>query len=511
MTTEIQKWFKAQSITISSDYLRKRLESHPDYPSLIAVQDTLEELGISAYACQGTKQELQQEKKPFLAHFTYGGGDIRFFRTLSEAEQKAKEFDKYWSGHVMFLNKPEIYGNADHDKLHKQEKLNRFYAWLAFVLAIGSIIGLTITQNNIPVLLLEINNTIGLGFGWLIAQKEFGISNTVTDKICSIAKHSRCEAVILSKGAKLFNWLTWGDVGIVYFSASLLFLLYSLLTYQPVNLYYAVSLCGLVFPFYSVYYQWRVVKQWCMLCLGVLTILISSGIISLINIDLRAAPGSHLAQLLIFACTGLFVLAVWLVAKAAIQKMLKSTLYEIQALRTKRSPQILNALLEKQEFVKANLPWENEAIVFGNNSAPYKIVMACNPYCGPCAKAHYVIEKIYEKYPNMVEIAIRFALDNFDDNDIRIKAANSIIQAALNNPFEAVKGWYMSTNLDVYKKIYKTLDASLTVELRKQIAWGKDTGITGTPTFFVNGRVLPELFSWVDFTNILDYELKNTN
>jgi protein-disulfide isomerase len=81
----------------------------------------------------------------------------------------------------------------------------------------------------------------------------------------------------------------------------------------------------------------------------------------------------------------------------------------------------------------------------------------------------------------------------------------------LNNPFEAVKGWYMSTNLDVYKKIYKTLDASLTVELRKQIAWGKDTGITGTPTFFVNGRVLPELFSWVDFTNILDYELKNTN
>lgn len=97
MTTEILKWLKAQSISVSSEYLRKRLESHPDYPSLIAIQDTLEELGISSYACHGTKEELQQENKPFLAHFNYGGGDIRFFKNLERALQKIKEFDKYWS------------------------------------------------------------------------------------------------------------------------------------------------------------------------------------------------------------------------------------------------------------------------------------------------------------------------------------------------------------------------------------------------------------------------------
>jgi uncharacterized membrane protein len=68
---------------------------------------------------------------------------------------------------------------------------------------------------------------IGVYFSLLIAQKELGIQNSVSDKICSLAKHSRCESVLFSKGAKLFNWLTWGDVGMVYFRVHYSFYLFA--------------------------------------------------------------------------------------------------------------------------------------------------------------------------------------------------------------------------------------------------------------------------------------------
>jgi uncharacterized membrane protein/thiol-disulfide isomerase/thioredoxin len=312
----------------------------------------------------------------------------------------------------------------------------------AIMLVLASIIGLAIYQGNTPVLLLAITNTIGLCFAGLIAQKEFGISNSVTEKICSMAKHSRCEAVILSKGAKLFNWLTWGDVGIIYFSTSLLFLLYSLLTWQPVSLYYLISLAGLIFPFYSVYYQWRVVKQWCMLCLGVLAVLMMGGIVSLFYWDLNTAFSPSATALFPFSGIGMFMLAIWQLAKSAIQKLQRTVLYQIQAIRTKRNPQILNALLENEKIQIEDLPEAGEAVVFGNSNAPYKMVIACNPYCGPCAKAHKAVEELIEKYPHSLQVAIRFAIDSTDESDPKVSMVKDIIKAAKQQPYKAVRDWY---------------------------------------------------------------------
>jgi hypothetical protein len=96
MYKEVMRLLQYQSVIVSENYFRLRLESHPDYPSILSIKNTLEEQHKTAYACQGTKEELKNENKPFLAHFTYGGSDILFFKNLSEAEQEVKEFDKYW-------------------------------------------------------------------------------------------------------------------------------------------------------------------------------------------------------------------------------------------------------------------------------------------------------------------------------------------------------------------------------------------------------------------------------
>jgi hypothetical protein len=65
---------------------------------------------------------------------------------------------------------------------------------------------------------------------------------------------------------------------------------------------------------------------------------------------------------------------------------------EIKASRLRRNPKLFNALLDKQEFNKNNLPNVDEAIRFGNPAALLQLVIACNPFCSPCAKAHHAIE-----------------------------------------------------------------------------------------------------------------------
>lgn len=509
MHKEVLQWLKGQSVVIAESFLRVRMESHPDYPSLLAIQDTLEELGINAYACSGTKEELRAEAKPFLAHLNAGGGYLVYCTDVADAEKKIKDFDKLWSGHVLFMDKPSRYGNTEHDKRYKNELLNQYYGWFAMALVLFTILGLAIYQGNIPVLLLAVTNTIGLGLGWLIAQKEFGISNSVSDKICSMARHSRCEAVILSKGAKLFNWLTWGDVGIIYFSTSLLFLLYALLTYEPVSLYYLISLAGLIFPFYSVYYQWRVVKQWCMLCLGVLAVLMMGGIISLLYWNMNTAFATYTTMMLPFSGITMFMLALWQLVKYAIQKLQRTFIHEIQALRTKRNPQIVNALLEKEKMEVEDLPEGDDAVVFGKSNAPYKMVIACNPYCRPCAKAHKAVEELYEKYPDSLQVAVRFAIDSTDEKDPKVKMVSDIIKAAKKNPFEAVRDWYRLFNRETFLQLHPVNGEYVNTELEKQVVWTKQAGITATPTFYIGGRPLPALVSWTDYLEALEYELKN--
>jgi protein-disulfide isomerase/uncharacterized membrane protein len=330
-----------------------------------------------------------------------------------------------------------------------------------------------------------------------------------------MAKHSRCESVLFSKGAKLFNWLTWGDMGIVYFISSLLYLLVCQLTIagyeaNPVTLYYYISLAGMFFLLYSLYYQWKVVKQWCMLCIAVLVILGINAVTSFAELSGSSLHNSSVRVGEIFLLAGIifFILAIWQLLKSLYQKSLTSLSNEIKATRLKRNPEIFNALLQQQTANLINLPEEDEAIRFGNPTAPYQLVIACNPYCGPCAKSHQAIEHLYEKYPEQFSVAVRFALQKNDDSDNRVVTVKEIMKVAKTKPLESVKDWYHLLNLEKFKALHHTNGEFVDVAVEKHIIWSKGADIKATPTFFVNGRKLPDLYSWMDFTKQLEFEMK---
>ncbi len=512
MYREVIKWLKMQSIPVSKNYLRLRMRSHPDYPSLIAVADTLSELNIECTAYQTSQQELMKTGKPMLVHLNVGKGQIFSFRNLPAAQRKVKDFDKHWSGVVMLIDRWEKYGNQEHDREYKQELQTRFFSTAAIIGLLSFFTGIALWKNNVAGLLLLLFNMAGLYFSWLIVQKESGITNSVSHKICSMAKHSSCESVLFSKGAKLFTWLTWGDVGIIYFTTSLLYLFFVVNggNLSGLQFYYTISFAALLFPFYSIYFQWKIIKQWCMLCIGVVAMLLLNSLVPVIFWNSPLLVNRSMAnEGVIFFLLAVFIFFGWQLLKALYRKSHLSIVSEINATSLKRNPNIFNSLLLKQKSDFIHLPQADEAIRFGNTEAPYQLVIACNPYCRPCAKTHQAIEQLYEKYPGQISVAIRFVLQKNDDSDSRVLTVKEILKVARAKPFESVKDWYNLLNLEKFKALHHTNGEQVDAAIDKHIAWSRTAEIVATPTIFVNGRRLPELYSGLEFTDALEFEIRH--
>jgi hypothetical protein len=58
LSTVIYNWLKELKIPVSKTYIRQQLLSHPDYPSLLSITDTLTELRIENIAVQIQKNQL---------------------------------------------------------------------------------------------------------------------------------------------------------------------------------------------------------------------------------------------------------------------------------------------------------------------------------------------------------------------------------------------------------------------------------------------------------------------
>lgn len=511
MINEIEKWLKVNSINISKTYLRKRIESHPDYPSLLAVQDTLVELGINNTTYNCSIDDLKNHNSNFIAHLNKDAGKIVFCKNIGDAVKVIKDFDKYWSGNVMILAPTNIYGNIEHTVIKKTEKLTKSFYILSSVLLLLCLSLSILSFKSVPILLLAISNSVGIYICWLISQKEFGIKNVLTDKICAMSKKNKCEAVLFSKGAKLFNWLSWADVGFCYFISSIIFI--TLLHFgsshwtTSIQLYFIISLVALLFPIYSLYYQLIVVKQICMLCIGILLVIFINSIISILYLDLLKVTNVSIDVFIFFIFLQVFTISLWQTFKSLYQKGMSNLEYEISILRFKRDPAIFKAMLSKNQFNEENLPSKNDLLFYGAENATHKLVIACNPFCTPCAKAHHSLESIFLRTPKSVSITIRFALLTNDDADIKVRAAKEILKAATISPHDSVNKWYSALNIDVFKAHFNAKDVDIENYINRHINWSKKVNIIKTPTIFLNGRQIPELYSWTDFANLIDYDL----
>lgn len=170
----------------------------------------------------------------------------------------------------------------------------------------------------------------------------------------------------------------------------------------------------------------------------------------------------------------------------------------------------------KMELSKGNEPRK------GKDGAPIIIVEFTDFQCPFCSRAQATLDKIFTDYPDKVQLIFKDLPLDFHkqakDAHLAAQCANEqgkfweyhdILFKNQNQLFpDKLKEYATQLNLDMDKfnkcfeerKYEKYIDDNLTQ--------AQNLGITGTPTFFVNGRIIKGAQPYENFKQIIDEELQ---
>lgn len=302
-TAVIVHLLKKLNLPVTVSTIRKTIEEHPDYPSILSISDSLKKWKIDNVALEIDAHKLDELPTPFIAHTKKAGGffqlvtsvngAVEFINTKGKKEQQTKEaFLKEWSGVVLLAEGSEISGEKDHAQKKRKELLQNaripFIILACFLLCAGFFFS-TFQPFNFSTFLLTlllILKLTGCIITGLLLWFEIDKSNPVLKQFCTAGKNTNCSAVLSSKSSKLFNFISWSEIGFFYFAGSFIFLL-SIVNSQlsttsllsSVNSHLStlawLNLLALPYTIFSIFYQWRIAKHWCPLCLAVQVLLIA--------------------------------------------------------------------------------------------------------------------------------------------------------------------------------------------------------------------------------------------
>ncbi|MBB5637188.1 putative membrane protein [Pedobacter cryoconitis] len=498
---------------ISKTTLKKEIEEHPDYPSLLSISDVLTNHGIENTALKIAADQLADTSDPFIIQL-YGKEEIAFFTVVKEIKNnKVNYFDPekhHWilsdkddffkrtTGIILLVGRGDEIYEKDYNKKIKAEKRKKRIQYAGifcipfFLIVFG--IFYYIQEGNMIIfpfcyLLLTI---LGCGLGTLLVWYEIDSHNPSLNQICTAGKKINC-GIILQSGASKIAGLSWSIIGLGYFTGLLLFLIFE----GPDNkkILFMLSWLGvLTIPYliFSIYYQWIIAKQWCILCLSVLGILALQTTISALAgwygiTNLNSITAGRIIQILIAFLSPLIIINV-LVTALQSAKQSRENYTNLQKLKS--NPHVFNTLLKNQKEI-AESP-EHLGIFLGNPNAKYKIIKVCNPYCGPCADAHKEIEELIGINEDF-QLQILFTVTN-EKNDIKAPPVKHFL--ALTDKYDketlkqALDDWYLADtkNYEAFAlkyPVYEELEQQ-DKKIQKMKNWCDKVKIEFTPTFFIS-------------------------
>lgn len=512
----LQAWLRRLNIPVSKALISRQLKGHPDYPSLLSITDTLEYLDIENAAVQVEKNLLHEVTTPFLAHLKTNGGEFVMAENRDTLEKTYPGFFDSWSGVVVMAEKKPDWQHKENDALLKKEKEIRFKKNAALVAVLVVALAAILFSPGWMVACLILVALAGVFVSWLIVSKDLGIENSIADQVCG--REANCDAVINSAGVKLPWGITWGDIGLTWFGSLLLILIISSFTQSSSGIMALLSLfsvAAIPFTFFSLYYQWRVAKKWCRLCLITVGLLYLQFAVLLPSLGTDGFAYINSKETLILLAIGLFVSIGWFSFKSIFNEKNDWEETALKGMRFNRNEAVFAALLQNARSVDTT-PWKND-LQLGNHKAPVQIMVACSPYCGPCAKAHERLHALVEQYSDSVGLTIRFAFTAHNKEDKRTEAVQHMLQhieeVCTSKPGKeksiysrkVLHEWFTQMNYEKFATRFpNTKTINVNSILLQHEEWGRHSDIRFTPTIFINGREMPTGYSAADIAGLMN-------
>lgn len=521
-TSVVRNLLAKLEIRYTFDYLEDSIVSHPEHPSLLAVSDTLTKYRIENLPVKVDGQKLQELPLPCIIQLSDKGGMFHVLTRYSEKESiylndkgkqvtiPTKEFLTRWTGVCLLAETTADSSEPGITEKLAERKAMTIFKWVAalFLLlwAVFSFFNSQFTPEINPLFAgaYTLLKVLGLAVGTMLLWYEVDKYNPTLQSFCSGGKKIDCDSVLNSKYAKIRNGnLSLGLIGFSYFFGTLAFLLISSFQNASLAPLAYLSFAALPMVALSAYYQGLVIKQWCRFCIIVQAVLLLEAPIAFLGgfnlIELEPTSIPLLMVLLIMP------IPIWNWLKPLLEKEKEANLYKRGLQKIKNNPDVFLGLLQKSRKIDTNI--EGLGITLKNDTARYDVVKVCNPYCGPCAKAHPLLDDLLREGKINLQVLFTASTDEGDRRNKPVKHFLALDEMDKGRAHKAMDSWYLSKDKDYeeFAKAYE-LNGELLRQDHKILAmdeWCKAEKITHTPTIFINGYELPKEYNVEDLLGII--------
>lgn len=513
-------------VKFTSEYLQENLLSHPNYPSLLSVTDTLEKYNIETLAVKIEVEELKSMPLPCIVQVKENQEPLFFvLKNISDVElsyydnnnkfiqSPIEEFVEKWTGVCLIAEVSEF---SKEKGIKKRKSLKRNQNILMSLIGLFLLIWATINFFNsvslegflskfyiITYMFLKI---IGFTVGFMLLWFEIDQYNPNLQNFCSGVKNKKinCNAVLGSKHAILLNGgLSLSLLSFSYFFATLFILLYgfSSITFSLLGLLSFISLPVILL---SIYYQTFIIKQWCKFCVIIQAVIVGEIIITFLSkYYLLKLKYEMIPILLVFL---LLPILFWKFVKPLLQQKKELILHKRSLRKIKNDIEVFETLLKNSRKLESKP--EGLGIYIGNESQSYHVIKVCNPYCEPCADAHPILEDLVKS--GKITLQIIYNAKSIDDQIGEIVSHFLAIDDEGNDKEKihlALDDWYLSKQKNYLTFAKKFPIKKKLVQQKDRIEsmgiWCNAEKIVSTPTIFVNGYQLPKEYSIQDFREVL--------
>lgn len=277
MASLFSDFLTALGVRHTEDYSDSRFASMP-FKSMFGLGNLLKDYGVASVGVnvpeESRRAALLVLPLPFLADTADGfvivtevDGDKATYRT--QHKFFTAPLDKVldgWNGIALVASADASSAEPDYFRHHVGEIAQGMKAWVLAILAVG-LVGFAMWASGLYARwaswALLIFDCAGIYLSWLLVQKSLGIRNAAADAVCSALEEGGCDEIARSEAASFMGIFKWSEVGLAYFSVSLIAML---LFPHMLTVLAAINILCLPYTVWSISYQKFKAKTWCTLC-----------------------------------------------------------------------------------------------------------------------------------------------------------------------------------------------------------------------------------------------------
>jgi|GEM_PF-2819484 len=482
----------------SERQIHGQLHSHPEFPSLRAITDSLDYFHVENLALSVPKESWEELPPNFLAQIQSSelgdafvrvekkGTSVRYFTDRGKRYTcTVEEFSETWTGIIVAVD--------EQSKMNNRLKVP--VVSTLGLLAVVVIWGLNSAGDLHWVSGLYFAlSLLGLAVAYTLGKEAYAESTWLGQQVCGNGQNtatSSCSQVINASQSRLPFGLTLTDVAIGYFGMLVLAQLAFGFGRGPLTVLAWASLPVVLLTWGA---QALVIRKWCGLCLSLSLLLVAQWGLLFSN------PGS-LELLETSYWTGLAAAAVvaaltWKHLSNTMQLRKNQHKLKVSLLAFKRHPELRDYLIAQNPKV-TYAPLSNHQILIGDDQSTNSVTTVINPLCGYCTDSFAVYRNLIEEGPFDVQLRMVFLVPENPKHEAYV-LAQRMVACYLQSPeygWKAITAWFSGAEKDIWLQQFPTNatheeEAMAWLQAHRQ--WCVERQLLYTPITFL-GDVLLDL------------------